>query len=210
LYYGLRAASSLKVQNATVTFNHNLCRSSGITASVGLGGNAYGGCLSVYSGTWNVNSAGSSVPGPVVSDSLQINISSNSFENCRALVTGSYGNAYGGGVSLVVGPYSYSNGGTSFVSGSTTVSNSSYTISNNSLSNCTATSTTNTYGGGISLFVGAYSYSRGSTTSSSISGDTLVSNSSYFIMSVVICFTEIIWWEHLRRRHFSFCRGLFV
>jgi hypothetical protein len=183
LYYGLEAVESLVVQNATSAFVNNQCRNSSITSSVGTGGNAYGGCLSVYVGAWNVNSQGHSTVGSLTLSSTETNISGNTITNCRAERTGiSSGilgaNVFGGGISVAVGAYSYSFGSgssgssgssnsSSIVSGSTTVSNTSYTISSNALTNCSATSAAgsddsngaNVYGGGISVAVGAYSYS---------------------------------------------------
>jgi hypothetical protein len=202
LYFGLFAASSLELRNATVLFNSNACRDSRIAVrvkNVRSGGSAYGGCLSVYAGAWSV-ATDSSVVGPVHVDGLHVTISGNDISNCSAFssaVAGTisaYGfNTYGGGVSLYIGSYSYSSSirsefGGSSVSGDTSVSSSSYTISNNTLTNCAASSFltvsavgANSYGGGISLVVGAYSYS--SSGSSTVSGDTSVSNSSYTISS---------------------------
>ncbi|TEB14985.1 hypothetical protein C9890_0636, partial [Perkinsus sp. BL_2016] len=98
-------------------------------------------------------------------------------------------NAYGGGISLQVGAYSYgADGSGSSVSGSTTVSSTNYSISGNTLTSCSASSTTsgggsslgaNAYGGGISLQVGAYSY--GINSGSSVSGSTTVVAANYNI-----------------------------
>jgi hypothetical protein len=193
LYYGLEAVDSLVVQNARYAFVNNLCRSSGIASSVGVGGNAYGGCLSVHVGAWNVNTQGESGVGSLTL-SMETNISGNTITNCSAQRTritagNSLGaNVYGGGISVAVGAYSYGSGDSiSTVSGSTTVSNTSYTISNNTLTNCNAASSVsggffggaNVYGGGISVAVGAYSYSG----SSSILGSTTVRYTSYTISS---------------------------
>jgi hypothetical protein len=78
-------------------------------------------------------------------------------------------NSYGGAVSIVVGAYSFG-GSSSTVSGGTTISSSSYSFSSNTLTNCTAlssaligffpfqTSGANAYGGGLSVYFGAYSF----------------------------------------------------
>jgi hypothetical protein len=96
-------------------------------------------------------------------------------------------NVYGGGIALSIGAYSYSRSGSSVVSGITHVQRCSYTISSNTLTNCSASSLTNSsgflarsvganvYGGGISLKEGAYSYG----SSSNVSGGTRVSYTSY-------------------------------
>jgi len=200
LYYGLKAVVSLVVQNVSSAFISNQCRSSGIVSSVGQAGNAYGGCLSVYVGAWSVGLQVASSIGSLTLSSMETNISGNIITNCSATKTGrlnSFGaNVYGGGMSLAVGAYSYSFSFkcplcSSIVSGNTTVSSTSYTISSNILTNCNATSSAsyssngaNVYGGGLSLALGAYSYSYGGGSSSSIvSGNTTVSSTSYTISS---------------------------
>jgi hypothetical protein len=210
LYYGLEAVDSLVVQNARSAFVNNECRSSSITNSVGTGGNAYGGCLSVYVGPWNINLR-LGTPNKVgsLSSSMQTNISGNTITNCSAQRTSPLNiqydprfgdpsskgaNVYGGGISVAVGAYSYSDSSSIITfSGSTTVSNTSYTISSNTLTNCNATSSVsgggnsfgaNVYGGGISVAVGAYSYSGGGNSgSNTVSGSTTVSTTSYAISS---------------------------
>jgi hypothetical protein len=165
-------------------------------------------------GGGSIISSISNVSGSTAVSNTSYTIASNTLTNCSAAsVTagggGSSGaNDYGGAMSLVVGAYSYSlsGGGSSIsssssssISGSTAVSNTSYTIASNTLNNCSALSVTaggggssgaNAYGGGMSLAVGAYSYSLssgGSVSSSisisSVSGSTAVSNTSYTIAS---------------------------
>jgi hypothetical protein len=138
-------------------------------------------------------------------------ISSNTLTNCSATSStggsSSGANVYGGGISVAVGvyshTYSFSSSSSSTVSGNTIFSNSSYTISSNTLTNCSATSTTgggsggaNVHGGGISVAVGAYSYSYSrsitdgiNNSSSTVSGTTIVSNTSYTISrnALAIC-----------------------
>jgi hypothetical protein len=104
--------------------------------------------------------------------------------------------AYGGGMSLVVGALSKSHNTAdvhcaSFISGSTAASNSAYTISSNTLSNCNAICSlgstvfgANTFGGGISFVIGAYSYSQSEIQStSSVFASTTASNGTFSIFS---------------------------
>ena len=110
LYYGLKAVDSLVVQNATSAFVNNRCRSSGVTSSAGVAGNAYGGCLSVYVGAWSVSAQGDSRVGSLTVSSMETNISGNTITNCSARRTGvgALGaNVYGGGISVAVGAYSW-------------------------------------------------------------------------------------------------------
>ncbi len=105
LYYGLEAADSLVVQNVSSAFTNNLCRSSGVTSSVGTAGNAYGGCISVYVGPWSVNAEGDSTVGPLTLSSMKTNISGNTVTDCSAQRIGTSANGasvYGGGISVAV------------------------------------------------------------------------------------------------------------
>jgi hypothetical protein len=172
--------------------------------------NLYGGGISVAVGAYSYGEAGSSsVSGDTIVSSSSYIISSNTLSNCTAssntsgssTTSSSNGaNVYGGGISVAVGAYSYGIQGSGSVSGDTTVSSSSYNISSNSLSNCTASSTTsgststtssgaNVYGGGISVAVGAYSYSS--------LGSSLVSRA--FISSCIIKFINV---------SFAHCSGI--
>ena len=113
----------------------------------------YGGCLSVNAGAWSVSASGNSSIGSLYVDNMRMNVSSNRLEDCGAFMSKNtfsldtifYGvKAYGGGISVAVGAYSFSDSreGSSVVSGDTTVSSSSYTISSNTLNNCTASTST--------------------------------------------------------------------
>jgi hypothetical protein len=175
VYYGLRAASLLQVRNVASSFTNNLCRNSAISAGFGVGGNVYGGCLSINAGAWSLNASGASSVGSLSVDDMRANVSSNRLEDCGAFISMNElavgRNVYGGGVSVAIGAYSYSADSINTFSGLTSVSNSSYTISSNTLTSCTASSSTssfdddrssysfgaNAYGGGISVAVGAYS-----------------------------------------------------
>jgi hypothetical protein len=197
LYYGLLSASSLKVYNSSSSFTNNICQNALIETSVEIGGNAFGGCFSVYAGAWSVTGTGGSTVASVFVERMVLNINGNSLVNCRVSRASSFSskgtNAYGGGISLMLGACAYSRVSGSLI-GYTMVSNSSYTISNNTLTNCTASSSTsmytdssvavsssnglNAYGGGISLAAGAYFYS---SVGGNFTGNTTVSNSIYTI-----------------------------
>jgi hypothetical protein len=190
LYYGLKAFDSLVVQNVSSAFTNNNCSSSGITSSVGVAGNAYGGCLSVYVGGWKGYTQDNSNIGSLSLSAMQTDLSGNTISDCSArmnhqLSSAFSGNIYGGGMSLAVGAYSYSFGSNT-ISGSILVYNTSCTISNNTLTNCTASlvvqqkggrSNSNVHGGGVSLAVGAHSYSV--VGGSYVLGSTTVSATSY-------------------------------
>jgi hypothetical protein len=193
--------SSNTLTNCTASSSTSSSPSSSFSSTSSSGANVYGGGISVAVGAYSYGGEGS---GDTTVSNSSYTISSNTLSNCTAsssttssssssFTSSNCANVYGGGISVAVGAYSYSGGG----SGNTTVSSSSYTISNNTLTDCTASSTTssstnpflgsNAYGGGISVAVGAYSYSGGgsgdTTDSSSVSGDTTVSSSSYTISS---------------------------
>jgi hypothetical protein len=194
LYYGLRAFDSLVVQNVSSAFTNNNCSSSGITSSVGVAGNAYGGCLSIYVGGWRGYTQDDSNIGSLSLSAMQTDMSGNTISDCSArmnyrpnsfLSSTFTGNVYGGGMSLAVGAYSYSLGSNT-VTGSILVTNTSYTISNNTLTNCSASSVvvqnggisnSNVHGGGVSLAIGAHSYSVNGR--SNVLGSTTVSATSY-------------------------------
>ncbi len=183
-----------------------------------FGANAYGGAISVVIGPYCYASSSkslgsnSSINGSVIQIDTELVIKNNVFVDCTANSVSSGGggsnaaNSYGGGVSLLVGAYSYSytfdvnSHSTSSISGITAVYNTSYSIVNNSLIDCIALSETNrdsssgfgsyganVYGGGISIMVGAYSYSfginEGSSCRSVVSGDTALSSMTYIFSS---------------------------
>jgi hypothetical protein len=194
------------VSNTSYTISSNTLTKCSATSSSFTGVNVNGGGISVAVGAYSYGSSSSTVSGDTTVSNTSYTISSNTLTNCSATSSASgdspfYGaNVYGGGISVAVGAYSYSSNNlmsSSIVSGSTTVSNTSYTISSNTLTKCKAASLgsdngnpsgANLYGGGISVAVGAYSYSVSffsfsSFSSSTVSGSTTVSNTSYTISS---------------------------
>jgi hypothetical protein len=128
--------------------------------------------VSIVVGAYSAGEGSSVTSGSTLVSNSSYTISSNTYTNCTASTThyDSIGmNAYGGAVSIVAGAYSFA-GSSSTVSGGTTVSSSSYSLLSNTLTNCTAlssaligvfalqTSGANAYGGGMSLYFGAYSF----------------------------------------------------
>jgi hypothetical protein len=194
LYYGLHSESFLQVSNASSVFTNNSFLGCDVTGSEGIGGNVYGGCLSVYAGSNNRDISGT-ISGSVSVDIFSVNLTSNNFINCSssmsALDRADGENSFGGGISLVVGTFSYSRAFGNFTS-HVTINNSIYAVSNNAFTLCTASSVissstsdssasitsngANAYGGGILVSVGAFSFSQGVNL---FSGDTTVTSSTF-------------------------------
>ncbi len=195
---GDSAVAAVHINNMNVRVIGNVisncsCIASSTSTRGSFGLNSYGGGVSIVVGAYSYGRSSSTVSGGTIVTSSSYTISNNVLSACTAFALNgnSFGaNAYGGGISLVVGPYSYINGpsSTSSVIGGTLVSSSIHIISNNTFNNCAASSTTssgishgaNVYGGGTSIVVGAYSAGE---SSSATSGSTTVSNSSYTISS---------------------------
>ncbi len=195
--YGMRSSvsGSTTVSSTRYAISSNtFTNCTTFIASGSNGANVYGGGISVVVGAYSWGTS-SSVSGNTTVSNTSCAISSNTLTNCIATSSSvkSYGaNVYGGGIALAAGAYCYSSNDVSEVSGSTTFSNTSDTISSNTLTNCNSTSSVsdgsygaNVYGGGISVSVGAYSYSRreADTSGSFVSGSTTVSNTRYTISS---------------------------
>jgi hypothetical protein len=193
--------SGTSVSNTVYTISGNLLTNCSAESSAVLSfqeqnqKNVYGGGLSLMEGAYSYSSNDCTVSGNTSIANTNYSISNNTVTGCSAVssVTGggdSKGaNLYGGGVSVTTGAYSSSSSSSSSssVSGSSLVSSSNYDISSNSITSCSAVSSVtgggaskgvNVYGGGVSLAIGAYSYS---SSSSSVSGSNLVSSASYSI-----------------------------
>ena len=131
----------------------------------------YGGGVSVYMGgysaSFNLASSASAVVGDTVVRNASVRVDAVAFTSCSAnsTVQGS-GNAYGGSFSLYLGGYALTVSGSSSSSsksGSTTASGVRVSISDVNSSDCSATTTgsvgANSYGGSVSVYIGAYSWS---------------------------------------------------
>jgi hypothetical protein len=165
-----------------------------------IGASTYGGGISLVFGAYVYSRGSSTVLGSTEVSSSTYDLSGNTLADCSALTYSSSSscrgeNAYGGGVSFVVGCYSFSSESSSTISGYTAFSNSSFTFSTNTIISCSASSSSNSradganvYGGGLSVVTGAYSFSFGTSSSSSgtissVLGNTETSNSSLRISS---------------------------
>jgi hypothetical protein len=203
-------SGSTMVSSTRYSISGNTLTNCSATTSVIVisnGANAYGGGVSVAVGAYSYSGAISSssssigiVSGSTMVSDTSYDISSDMLTNCGAAsvsVSSNGANVYGGGMSVAVGAYSYSysssGSSSSLVLDSLTIKNTSVIISSNTLTNCSATSVSgrsngaNAYGGGVSVAVGAYSYSGAISSSSSsigaVSGSTMVSDTSYDISS---------------------------
>jgi hypothetical protein len=175
---GSSVSGSTTVTNTNYTISSNMLTSCSATSSFGgmsIGTNVYGGGISMAVGVYFYSSGGggSSVSGNATVSNTKYTISSNMLTSCIATSSwfsvSSFGvNVYGGGISMAVGAYiSIWNYELNSPTVSTTVSNTIYTISSIMLINCSATSSSsgssygaNAYGGGISVAVGAYSWTE--------------------------------------------------
>ena len=148
----------------------------------------YGGGVSVYMGGYSSSFAftGSTVSavGDTAVRNASVRVDAVAFTSCSAVADGS-GNAYGGSFSLYLGGYAWSSSSSgssvsSSTSGSTTASGVRVSISDVNSSDCSATISgslgANSYGGSMSVYIGAYSWS-------------LTEGSSLFLSSQSYCGT---------------------
>ena len=210
MYFGLSVGLQLlDVSFISLVLQSTSFMSCFVSASPGLGGNAYGGAVSVYAGAYYSVISSGVFSAAAVDDTLVRNVSvtlnSASFSFCSATRTStstSFGaNVFGGAFSLYIGAYAWSTsnggGGSSSNSGSTTAIGVSVTVSNTRSSNCSATSLNNAssgsgsyganaFGGSMSLvYIGAYAWSYAfQAESSSLSGVTTARDISVSLTDV--------------------------
>jgi hypothetical protein len=194
-----------QVESSIYDVSYNILRYCSATAShsersFAYGTFAYGGGISMFFGAYSFTTykkSSSTITGMTAVKHSSFALTRNEFVNCSALSatvhSRSYGaNVYGGGLSLVLGAFSYSVK-SSLVSGGTEVRSCRFHISQNTFSACAAIASSsdatfaygsNAYGGGLSQTFGAYSYSAGANGSSSVvSGKTEFRSSSYALFS---------------------------
>ncbi len=166
------------------------------TTTGSQGANSYGGSMSVYIGAyaWSTSSgssgSSSSTSGSTTASGVLVSISDVNSSDCSATVTGFNGvyfngaNSYGGSMSVYIGAYAWSTSGSSLssgssTSGSTTASGVLVSISDVNSSDCSATTTgsrgANSYGGSMSVYIGAYAWSLTEESPFSSCGTTDVS-----------------------------------
>jgi hypothetical protein len=174
VYFGLSVGLQLlDVAFFTLTLLRNRFTRCTVLVSMSEATNAYGGGVSVYMGGFSssINFIGpsSAAVGDTVVRNASVRVDAVAFTSCSA--NRSTGNAYGGSFSLYLGGYAYSLGSSgssssssSSTSGSTTASGVLVSISDVNSSDCSATTTgsvgANSYGGSMSVYIGAYSWSQ--------------------------------------------------
>jgi hypothetical protein len=201
VYFGLSARLQLlDVAFFSLVLHRNeftLCSVVIPNEKIFIGGNVYGGGVSVYMGGYSSSisfhgDALAAVSNTAVRNA-SVRVETASFTSCSAnnalTGLGNVGNAYGGSFSLYLGGYAFSySSSNSSASGLTTASGVSVSISNVNSSNCSATTAGNfggnSYGGSMSVvYVGAYIYSFGSSGNST-SGLTTATGVSVSISNV--------------------------
>jgi hypothetical protein len=183
-YFGLSAGVLLlQVAAFSLKLHRNDFTSCSVTRIAGESdyskGNLYGGGVSVYIGGYissiNVTDNAVAAVGDVSVWNASTSVEMVSFTACSATNSAESGNAYGGSFSLYLGgcAWSYSSSSSSSTSGSTSASGVSVSIGNVKSSNCSVRATgvfgANSYGGSMSVHIGAYawSYALGSSPSTS-------------------------------------------
>ena len=186
VYFGLSAALQLlDVSFFNLVLQNNVFTNCVVSSRSLVGGNVYGGAISVYLGgyssKYSLNGAAMAAVGDTVVRNVSVTLDRAQFTSCSATSSSnrsSVANAHGGSVSFYVGAYALSLGdsNSSSACGSTTASGVSVSVSNVPSSNCSAVTTTsgsgslgaNAYGGSMSVVhVGAYAFSFSPTSSSS-------------------------------------------
>ncbi len=153
------------------------------------GGNVYGGGVSLYMGGYSSAAIFSAVAAVGNTTVRHVNVSMDTvrFTLCSTLAAQSAGDvAYGGAFSFYIGAYAYAydvNGNSNSAAGSTFVTGVNVSIRNSSFSDCSVVASgASSFGGSVSVYVGAYvwSYAGGGSvspfSSSSVSGATIVTD----------------------------------
>ena len=189
VYAGLSAALQLlSVSFFSIALHNNAFANCGVSGDV-VGGNSYGGGVSLYIGSYSsvLSSNGDAVAavGDTVVRNVSVTLDSTTFESCSATRNGrtTFGaNVYGGSFSFYVGAYAWSRsdsrGNSSSTCGETDVSGVTVRVLNASSVRSSASTTTiggnsraaNSYGGSMSvLHIGGYAWSRSNAVSSNSS-----------------------------------------
>ena len=209
VYLGVAAVTILDARNVVINFANNTCKSCNVSLNSGLGGNGYGGCVSLYIGSQSLDALGLApiATGPLLVTNFQGSIVGNSFANSYAGNAGqstsgdgssSGSNVFGGSIAIVIGHYLYSGGtltGRNAVTGDVRFLNSSIMVNSNTFNGSIAASATygtgpagnsygvNAYGGALSINIGCYSYSY---YISQILGSIIVSSANFDISNNVM------------------------
>jgi hypothetical protein len=166
-----------------------------------VGGNAYGGGVSVYMGGYSSSyqrhgTASAHVGGTSVHN-ISLTLRTAQFTACSAIRSiGAFGgNSYGGSFSFYVGAYAWSKSdavGSSSIAGATIVSELKIDISDSPCDNCSAVTTggnqfagANSYGGSMSVaHIGGYAWSYSNDARSSTSSRCEATTSSGLSVSI--------------------------
>ncbi len=190
MYFGLSARmQTLYVSFFSLALLRNEFTSCAVLNSPGGGnGNAYGGGVSVYMGAYSTPNLGNG-SGNTMVQNVSIVVDMVSFTTCSVSNTPAYvpggGNTYGGGVSVYMGAYAVgiSVSKTIVAAGDTTVQNVSIVVHKVAFTSCNVSTGTNspyssgnTYGGSLSFYVGAYTWSfKGLGSNSGLTTATVLS-----------------------------------
>ena len=198
VYFGLSAGLQLlDVSFFNLVLQSNVFTNCVVSSSPNLGGNVYGGAVSLYMGgyssVFSAIGAAMAAVGDTVVRNVSVNLSTVQFTSCsatRSSIGSVSANAYGGSFSFYIGAHAWSfstAANSSSACGTTTASGVSVSVSNAPSSNCSAVTTTsggrsfgaNSYGGSMSVvYVGAYAWSGSYAASSSACGTTTASGVS--------------------------------
>jgi hypothetical protein len=190
VYFGLSAGLRLlSVSFFRIALQNNAFASCVVRVDV-LGGNAYGGGVSLYIGgyssVFSSNGEAAAAVGDTVVRNVSVTLDTTRFESCSAMRTNgvdvSGANVYGGSFSFYIGGYTWSQsvagGNSSSTCGATNVSGVLVRVQSVSSLNSRASTTSvggfsdgaNSYGGSMSvLHIGAYAWSWSNAASSSSS-----------------------------------------
>ena len=119
VYFGLSAGLQLlDVSFFNLVLQSNVFTNCVVSSSPNLGGNVYGGAVSLYMGGYSSFVSQNAAVGDTVVRNVSVNINTAQFTSCSATRSSiaSYGaNAYGGSFSFYIGAYawSYSNAASS-------------------------------------------------------------------------------------------------
>ena len=162
--------------------------------------------LGSYSSSISVNGLSQATAGDTSSSNVNMIVDAVNFTSCSAITSAGYGNAYGGSLSIYVGAYTSSLNSiaaavliimtsiSTVTTGSTIVSGVRVSISHSYVLNCSVatigptTYPENSYGGSLSVVIGAYEWSFAtgnsasmSSTSSAVCG---VTNATGLVVSI--------------------------
>ena len=212
VYFGLSAGLRLlSVSFFRIALQNNAFTSCVVSVDA-VGGNAYGGAVSLYIGgyssVFSSNGNAAAAVGDTVVRNVSVAMDTTRFESCSAMRTNgvdvSGANVYGGSFSFYIGGYtrseSVAGGNSSSTCGATNVSGVFVRIQTTSSLNSRASTTAvggfsdgaNVYGGSMSvLYIGAYAWSFGDAASSSSSSKCEATSAS----SVSVQVSDSVCWN---------------